>query len=234
EITPAFVYLNPGEERLFIVNGIDQFGQEIDPGEVYWQTTGGKIDQNGNFIIIAENNEVTLDSKVIVYSKSVFKYSRKKRDFFLFLGIINLILFKLISYEELISDVLNPNIESPGLEAIDVDSTDYDSPTSNTESNDKIANIREIILIFFREISDFLEGWIVKKSKRILAKLFKSLSMFFFNEASAKLSVYADVIVLQADENPYKDFESLQILEYHSDWVSSLVITSDGQKLISA
>ncbi|MFM6007130.1 MAG: WD40 repeat domain-containing protein, partial [Sphaerospermopsis kisseleviana] len=31
-----------------------------------------------------------------------------------------------------------------------------------------------------------------------------------------------------------KDFESLQILEYHSDWVSSLVITSDGQKLISA
>ncbi|MBD2666220.1 WD40 repeat-containing protein [Richelia sinica FACHB-800] len=234
EITPDFVYLKPGEEKLFIVKGLDQFGKKIDPGEVYWKTTGGKIDQNGNFIISANNKQVILNSKVIVTSKSVFKYSRKKREFFLFLGIINLMLFKLISYEELISSILNPNIASPDLEAIDVDSTNSDSPTSNTETNDKIANIREIILIFFREISDFLEGWIVKKSKRILAKFFKSWSMFFFNEVSAKLSVYADVIVLQVDGNTYKDFKCLQIIEHHSHWISSLAITLDGQKLISS
>jgi WD40 repeat protein len=253
EITPNFVYLKPGKEQLFIVKGLDQFGKEIDPGEIYWQTTGGKIDQNGNFIIITENNQDITNSKVIVTSNSVFKYSRKKRDFFLVLGIINLMLFRLISYEKIINGVLNPNIE-----AIDVDSLNSEYPTSDTDENPLIANFSRIVLIIFGEISDFLEGRIVKKSQRVLSKFFKSLSLFFFNEASAKLSTYANVSVSQVEENPYKDFECLQIVEHHSHWgssvdknpykdfeclqivehhshwVSSLAITPDGQKLISA
>jgi len=97
EISPSSVFIKVNENQLFSVAGFDQFGILIDAGTLSWQTTFGKIDQNGN-LIITEKNEATITIKVTATSNSVFKYSRKTRDFFLFLGIINLILFNLIPH----------------------------------------------------------------------------------------------------------------------------------------
>jgi hypothetical protein len=33
----------------FTAVGLDQYGNRIDTGKISWETTGGKIDQNGNF-----------------------------------------------------------------------------------------------------------------------------------------------------------------------------------------
>ncbi|MEH1888411.1 MAG: WD40 repeat domain-containing protein [Nostoc sp.] len=50
-ISPPAVHLKPNESQTFTVIGFDQFGDEIDPGAILWEASGGDIDQNGNFII---------------------------------------------------------------------------------------------------------------------------------------------------------------------------------------
>ena len=53
-------------------------------------------------------------------------------------------------------------------------------------------------------------------------------------QADAPLSASADVFVLKTESNPYKHFECLKTLKGHSGIVSSLAITPDGEKLITA
>ena len=51
---PELLFLKPSQERVFSVHGIDQFGEYIDPGNILWRATGGKIDSQGKLIV--ENN----------------------------------------------------------------------------------------------------------------------------------------------------------------------------------
>lgn len=48
---PDFIILKPGQEQVFIVNGIDQFGKYIYPGKIFWKAAGGKIDSQGRLIV---------------------------------------------------------------------------------------------------------------------------------------------------------------------------------------
>jgi hypothetical protein len=49
--TPDLIILKPSQERVFTVHGIDQFGKYIDPGQIFWRATGGKIDSQGRLIV---------------------------------------------------------------------------------------------------------------------------------------------------------------------------------------
>jgi hypothetical protein len=48
---PDLIFLKPSQERIFTVHGIDQFGKYIDPGNIFWKATGGKIDSQGKLIV---------------------------------------------------------------------------------------------------------------------------------------------------------------------------------------
>ena len=49
-VTPSQVHCKPGLKQTFTVEGLDQFGRAIDPGEIQWSATGGAIGLDGVFI----------------------------------------------------------------------------------------------------------------------------------------------------------------------------------------
>jgi WD40 repeat protein len=49
-ISPKQVKIEPGQHQQFKLQGLDEWNREIAIGRVVWKATGGKIDQNGNFI----------------------------------------------------------------------------------------------------------------------------------------------------------------------------------------
>jgi WD40 repeat protein len=51
-ISPQQIEMKPGEHQRFSVRGLDQRGNAIATGKIAWSGTGGKIDQDGNFIVI--------------------------------------------------------------------------------------------------------------------------------------------------------------------------------------
>ncbi|MBD2543659.1 WD40 repeat domain-containing protein [Planktothricoides raciborskii] len=351
-IKPRFVYLKPNDQQIFTVQGFDQFKNEIDPGDVYWEATGGKITQDG--ILSLDENDLGY-FQVTVTSRVQPKYTQKVRKIFLYFGISTGIISYLISYESLIEDVLafdsksklvNPqkqlteantttesSTETESTEQLDLttdsstdtqaesteqldsttdsstdtqtesteqldsttdsstdtqaesteqlDSTTDSSTDTQTESTEQLdsttdsstdtqaesteqldlttdsftesteqldsqsGDIQQVIepvveteivkdTNFFDDFYLGLEQWFLKKLRKLIAKVFRSISNFCLTQADAPLSASADVFVLKNESNPYKHFECLKTLKGHSGIVSSLAITPDGEKLITA
>ncbi|MHC5675914.1 hypothetical protein [Nostoc sp.] len=44
EIFPPQIQLEPEETQTFTVIGFDQYGDQIDPGAIFWEATGGEIE----------------------------------------------------------------------------------------------------------------------------------------------------------------------------------------------
>ena len=49
-VTPSQVQLKPGTKQAFTARGLDQHGHEMDPKNVTWTATGGKIGSDGVFV----------------------------------------------------------------------------------------------------------------------------------------------------------------------------------------
>ncbi|MGB3207593.1 MAG: WD40 repeat domain-containing protein [Crinalium sp.] len=248
KIYPSFVYLKPNEEQTFAVKGFDQFGQEIEPGNLYWKTTGGKIEQDGT-LTVAQSDQGYL--QVTATSVLTPKHTQNVRTLLLYTGISSRLISWFISYETLIKDVLAFNSTSADteeeLDDLIIEQTPLDVNVETIEETNIIVHAEEELdlelnespeaeLIVETDILDFhtaLEGWLAQKLRKLIARCFLSISRFCLNEATANLSASADVFVLAVEYNPYKYFECLKVLSGHSGFVSSLAITLDGQKLIS-
>jgi WD40 repeat protein len=306
-IKPTFVYLTSKYQQKFTVQGFDQFKNEIDPGEVEWISTGGKITQNG-ILSLDENDSGYF--QVTVTSLVQPKYTQKVRKIFLYAGIFTRIISYLISYQTLIEDLFafpsrlaNPQkqlteadpktdttnsstdgqtesteqldsttnsptqstkqLESPtdkpteSIEQLDSttdSSTEFteqlesptDKPTESIEQldsqSDDIQQVIEPVIEteivkdtnLFDDFYQALQDWCFQNLRKLISKVFRSISNFCLTQADAPLSASADVFVLKAESNPYKHFECLKTLKDHSGIVSSLAITPDGEKLISA
>ncbi len=48
-ISPEHVQIKPGAKQTLTVRAVDQFGRDIDPGEVQWSATGGAVNADGVF-----------------------------------------------------------------------------------------------------------------------------------------------------------------------------------------
>ena len=264
EIQPGFVYLKSSEQQTFVVKGFDQFGFSIAPGEVYWETTGGKIAQDGTLTFT--QNEYGY-FQVTATSQLVPKYTQEIRKLFLYTGISTRIISYLISYQTLLQEMFaldsgstdsEEHLDDSRLDSVStdtdehlddskVDETQLDTNTETVQETDTIVEAEEqlnievdtttdIDTIVDTNVLDFnmaLEGWFLKKLQKLVARIFFSISRFCLSEASANLSASADVFVLAVEDNPYKYFKFLKMLEDHSEFITSLVITPDGQKLIS-
>ncbi len=256
-IYPGFVYLKPGEKQTFAVKGFDQFGGAIDTGEINWETTGGKIAQNG-LLTVTDDDQGYI--QVTATSKLTPKHSQNLRTLFLYTGISSRIISLLISYETLKNAVLALDSDSAEAEQLgDLASTEEDLGDSvkaeekldidldTNQDTDTIVQAEEGLDIesvggteaaqlLDTNVLDFktaLQGYLFQKLIKLAARCFRSISRFCFDEASAHLNASADVFVLTVEHNPYKYFECLNLLDEHLDFVTSLAITPDGQRLIS-
>jgi WD40 repeat protein len=106
KINPSFVYLEPIGKQQFTVKGLDQFGNNIDPGEIDWTTTGCKIDQNGLFSVTSNAQgyfQVTATSKLDP------KYTKNVRMLLLNVGVSSLILSWLLPLKPVLDDLFALN-----------------------------------------------------------------------------------------------------------------------------
>lgn len=104
KINPSFVYLEPIGKQQFTVKGFDQFGKNIEPGDIEWTTTGCKIDQNGLFSVTSNAQgyfQVTATSKLDP------KYTKNVRMLLLTLGVSSLISSWLIDLTDLTPELKN-------------------------------------------------------------------------------------------------------------------------------
>jgi WD40 repeat protein len=264
ELKPGFVYLKSSEHQTFVVKGFDQFGSPIAPGEVYWETTGGKIAQDGT-LTFTQNEQGYF--QVTATSQLAPKYTQEIRKLFLYTGISSRIISYLISYQTLLQEMFaldsgstdtEEHLDDSRLDSVStdtdehlddsiVDETQLEISTQATQETDtileadeqldiEVARPTDIDTIVDTNVLDFytaLEGWLFKKLRKLVARIFFSISRFCLSEASAHLSASADVFVMAVEDNPYQYFECLNILNGHSEFVPSLAITPDGQKLIS-
>ncbi|PSB51982.1 hypothetical protein C7B67_08875 [filamentous cyanobacterium Phorm 6] len=249
ELKPGFVYLKSSEHQTFVAKGFDQFGCPIAPGEVYWETTGGKIAQDGT-LTFTQNEQGYF--QVTATSQLAPKYTQDIRKLFLYTGISSRIISYLISYEMLLQEMFALDSGSTDTEEqLDnsrVDETQVDITTQAIQETDTIVEADEQLDIKGYQTTDVdttldtnlldfstaLEGWFLKKLQKLGARVFLSISRFCLSEASANLSASADVFVLAVEDNPYQYFECLNILNGYSGFVSSLAITPDGQRLVSS
>ena len=232
EVQPGFVYLKSSEHQTFVVKGVDQFGCPIAPGEVYWETTGGKIAQDGT-LTFTQNEQGYF--QVTATSQLAPKYTQEIRKLFLYSGISSRIISYLISYQTLLQEMFALDSGSTDTEEhLDdsrVDETQLDTNTEAVQETDTIVEADEqldieidkttdIDTIVDTNVLDFytaLEGWFLKKLQKLVARVFFSISRFCLNEATANLSASADVFVLAVEYNPYQYFECLNVLNGHFD-----------------
>jgi WD40 repeat protein len=138
KINPSFVYLELIGKQQFIVKGLDQFGNNIDPGKIEWTTTGCKIDQNGLFSVTSNAQGYF---QVTATSKLTPKYTKNVRMFLLDVGVSSLVLSWLISLTPVLEDLFALNSdENAYLEETleDDDQSDIDLLPSIEENTNEV------------------------------------------------------------------------------------------------
>ncbi|MEG4338016.1 WD40 repeat domain-containing protein [Microcoleus sp. D3_18_C2] len=181
EIYPQkVVKLKPGECQKFIAVGLDQYGNRIDTGKISWETTGGKIDQNGNFT--ADNN-----------AKGTFKVTANVTEIsesgvrtkLLILGIYMRLLYRVFS---LVNFTQSNFILKSAVELLKSNFTtgQQTEQAENTETD------------FTNEETDILgfdiEAWLQKNIFKIVARILDLAGQLFIN--AAKISASVEVIVV--------------------------------------
>ena len=98
---PELLFLKPSQERVFSVHGIDQFGEYIDPGNILWRATGGKIDSQGKLIV--ENNAKGSFRVTAISSNTKISHHRLRQN--LLLIKISLKIFSwVLSHKKIVKD----------------------------------------------------------------------------------------------------------------------------------
>jgi hypothetical protein len=174
QISPSSVKLKPNERQTFTVVGFDQFGDKHDPGKIYWESTGGDIDQNGNFIA---DNYAKGQFLVTATSYLTPKLTKKSSAVLFNIGIS----LKILSYIlRVVAQVQDELIFA-----------------SNNEEESESTNI--ITIQTAVEIYDFnhnRETWIGKTFIKLISKFFTFISRFCFKQATACLNVSAVITIV--------------------------------------
>lgn len=238
EIIPSFVYLKPGE--------------------IYWKTTSAKIEQNG-ILTVSSSDQGYI--QVTATSKLTPKYSQDVKNLFFYTGVFSRIISWLISNETLLENLLSSDLEQKEFDCnanLDVDtdtnqdieqeefdakidiSFDINKEVDNiVESEESIERDNDILVeanddIDILEFNTALERWLFRKIVKKVASIFVSISHVCFDEVSTKLSAYANVFVLAIEYNSSRYcLKFLRHMYAHSELITSLFVSSDGQKLFS-
>jgi DNA-directed RNA polymerase subunit K/omega len=170
-ISPPTVQLKPNERQTFTVIGFDQFGDDIDPGTVFWEASGGDIDQNGSFIVDFNAKGQFL---VTATSRLIPKLSKKSRTLLFNVGISSKILSYFLRFWAQLQD-------------------DFITE-SNTEDTSEVSSMVTETEIDYFELE--LQTWINKTLIKQAYRLLRFIGSLCLNQATANLSASAEITVL--------------------------------------
>ncbi len=182
EIFPQkVVKLKPDECQKFTALGLDQYGNRIDTGKISWETTGGKIDQNGNFTA-GHNAKGTFNVRANV-SEIPESGVRAK---LLTLGIYMRLLERVFSFVNFTQSNFIVKY------AIDLVTTNFNrgektEQAENTETD--FTNNEETDILGFD-----IEAWLQKNIFKIVARILDLAGQLFIN--GAKISASVEVVVV--------------------------------------
>jgi energy-coupling factor transporter transmembrane protein EcfT len=191
---PDLIILKNGQERVFTVFGIDQLGVHIDPGQILWSATGGKIDSQGKLIV---NAEAKGHFKIVAtsYHAKISRYNSLKT--ILMIKISLKIFSFILSKKRFIKDVISYFIQ--------------EFCSSKIEINDNLLpesewDITEILSVL---IFDNIKDWVIEAVVNIIIDyLDKFISLCFVDDFDP-LVCYKTYIVLPE----LKSQESLKVIE---------------------
>ena len=181
EIYPQkVVKLKPGECQKFTAIGLDQYGNRIDTGKISWETTGGKIDQNGNFT--ADHN-----------AKGTFKVTANVTEIsesgvrakLLILGIYMRLLYRVFSF---VNSTPSNFILKSAVELIKSNFT-TGQQTEQAENTETDFTNEETEILGFD-----IEAWLQKNIFKIVARILDLAGQLFIN--AAKISASVEVVVV--------------------------------------
>ncbi|MEG3935398.1 WD40 repeat domain-containing protein [Microcoleus sp. T3_B1] len=181
EISPQkIVKLQPDECQKFTAIGIDQYGNRIDTGKISWETTGGKIDQSGNFTA-ASNAKGTF--KVTANVTEISESGVRAK--LLILGIYMRLLYRVFSF---VNFTQNNFILKSAVELVKTNFT-------TGEQTEKAENIETDSTNEATDILGFdIDAWLHKNIFNIVARILDLAGQLFIN--AAKISASVEVVVV--------------------------------------
>ncbi|RCJ29504.1 hypothetical protein A6769_35580 [Nostoc punctiforme NIES-2108] len=172
QISPPSVKLKPNERQTFTVIGIDQFDDECDPGKINWESTGGDIDKNGNF---TADHHAKGQFLVTATSYLTPKLTKKSRA----------ILFNISLSLKILSYIVRVVAQVQDKLILD---------SNNEESEANIITIETAVEAY--DFNPSIENWISKTFIKFIAKFLTFISRFCFKQATACLSVSAEITIV--------------------------------------
>ena len=202
------ISLKPKEIITFNVVGFDQYGNEIETGNIVWEATGGTIDQNGEFT--ANDNDKGL-YKVTAKVSPLSPYDMRSK--ILALGIYTKLISRSIYWTERLSSlsdkirsVLFPNSAETEIQD-QSETTNNISTASEQNSSSELSNF---------EID--LQAWVIKQAIKITVRLLDWVGDSCINFAQISDSVKIQVVpVLRSLKINREQFEinSDQDFQFH-------------------
>ncbi|MEG5119906.1 WD40 repeat domain-containing protein [Microcoleus sp. A2-C2] len=181
EISPQkVVKLKPDECQKFTALGLDQYGNRIDTRKISWETTGGKIDQNGNFTA-GHNAKGTFKVTANVTEISASGVRAK----LLILGIYMRLLYRVFSF---VNSTPSNFILKSAVELIKSNFT-TGQQTEQAENTETDFTNEETEILGFD-----IEAWLQKNIFKIVARILDFAGQLFIN--AAKISASVEVIVV--------------------------------------
>jgi RNA polymerase sigma factor, sigma-70 family len=178
------ISLKPKEIIIFNVVGFDQYGNEIETGNIVWEATGGTIDQKGKFT--AKDNDKGF-YKVTAKVSPLSPYDIRSK--ILALGIYTKLISRSIYWTERLSSlsdkirsVLFPNSAETEIQE-ESETTNNISPPSEQNSSSELSNF---------EID--LQAWVIKQAIKITVRLLDWVGDSCINLAQISDSVNIQVV----------------------------------------
>ncbi|MFM6450386.1 MAG: WD40 repeat domain-containing protein, partial [Planktothrix sp.] len=148
------ISLKPNESITFNIVGFDQYGNEIETGNIVWEEKGGRIDQNGKFT--AKNNDKrSYQVTAKVAALSPYDIRSKILAFGIYMKLISRSIYwaqRLFSLSSKIQNLLSSNSAETEIQE-ESETTDNISTASEQNS--------------YLELSDFeiaLQAWLIKQA----------------------------------------------------------------------
>ncbi|AFZ13744.1 WD40 repeat-containing protein [Crinalium epipsammum PCC 9333] len=130
EIHPSRqIKLNPGETQTFTIRAFDQYGNPIETGRVFWEATGGEIDQNGVFTAANDAQGIFQVTATVTEKRSLKKKPKRLNFWFYFK-----LLVKIVSLLNKVSDNFLADQEDS-----------FEATDTATEITDLSINVEDVI-----------------------------------------------------------------------------------------
>jgi energy-coupling factor transporter transmembrane protein EcfT len=191
---PDLIFLKPNQERLFTVHGIDQFGEYIDPGKIFWSATGGTINSQGRLIV---ENDIKGSFRVTAISSNAKVSEHRLRQNLLLIKTLLKIFSWVLSHKRFVKDTASYFIE---------DFCDSEAFVNEILPDIDTSNIDGLLTVL---VFDDIKDWVIEAIVNVIIDcLDKFISLCFVEDFNPLICSISYVILPEL-----KSQESSKVIE---------------------